>query len=287
VAGVAELAMCSPGRAPHPAVLRAAQLAGVHRFYRIGGAQAVAALAYGTESVAPVDKIAGPGNAYVQEAKRQVFGQVAIDAEAGPSEVFVAADGTARADWIAADLLAQAEHPQAGVVLATPDPRLAAAVVEELARQLAALPDAGRAREALADRGAVLVTRDLEEALELAARYAPEHLQLLVAEPERWLPRVRNAGAVFLGTHSPVPVGDYVAGPSHVLPTGGTARFFSPVGVEDFQRRTSVIDLSADALRRIGPAAVRLARLEGLEAHARTVELRLDSHRERKSGPGS
>jgi histidinol dehydrogenase len=276
VAGVPELAMCSPGRILHPAVLCAARLAGVERIYRVGGAQAVAALAYGTESVARVDKIAGPGNAYVQEAKRQVFGQVAIDAEAGPSEVFIVADATAPPDYLAADLLAQAEHPMPSVALATPDARLAGAVAEELTRQLAELPDSARAREALARRGALLVVRDLEEALELANRYAPEHLQLMVAEPRRWLERVRCAGAVFLGPQSPVPIGDYVAGPSHVLPTGGTARFFSPLGVEDFQKRTSVVELSPAALRRVGPAAVRLARLEGLEAHARAVEARLE-----------
>ena len=240
------------------------------------GAQAIAALAYGTESIAPVDKIAGPGNTYVQEAKRQVAGQVAVTAEAGPSEVFIVADGRAPADCVAADLLAQAEHdPLASVVLATPDRPLAAAVAAELGEQLAALPDPVVARQSLRERGAIAIVRDLEEAFELANRYAAEHLQILVEDAGAWLGRVEHAGAVFVGPTSPVPLGDYVAGPSHVLPTGGAARFASPVGVEDFLKRTSVIQIGPTAIREIGPAAVRLARLEGLEAHARALELRL------------
>jgi histidinol dehydrogenase len=279
VAGVPELAMASPGKRPHPAVLRAAQLAGVSRLHRVGGAQAVAALAYGTRSVAPVDKIVGPGNAYVQEAKRQVFGVVAIDAETGPSEVFIVADARAPADWIAADLLAQAEHDaesMASVVLATPALELAREVRAALVDQLAALRRPKFAAGALAKRSALVATRDLEEAFDLANRYAAEHLQILVEDPDRWLARVEHAGAVFVGPHSPVPLGDYVAGPSHVLPTGGTARFFSVVGVEDFQKRSSLIRIDARGLRRIGPAARRLAELEGLEAHARAIALRLE-----------
>ncbi len=277
VAGVADVAVATPGRETHPAVLRAAQLAGIGRLHRVGGAQAIAALAFGTERIRPVDKIVGPGNAYVQEAKRQVFGRVAIDSEAGPSEVFIVADGDARADWLAADLLAQAEHdPMASVVLATPDPELAGRVVSALGEQLAGLGDAGIATRALAARSAVVVTRDLEEAVALANRYAAEHLQLVVADPGSWLERIDHAGAIFLGPHCPVPLGDYVAGPSHVLPTGGTARFFSVLGVDDFVKRTSVIGIGPEGLRAIGPAAVRLARLEGLEAHARAVALRLE-----------
>jgi len=277
VAGVREIAVASPGLRPHPAVLRAAELAGVTRLHRVGGAQAVAALAYGTQSVAPVDKIVGPGNAYVQEAKRQVFGQVAIDAEAGPSEVFIVADASVPARWIAADLLAQAEHdPMASAVLATPDAGLSRAVCEALAEQLLALRQPEIARRSLAGRSALIATRDLDEAFELANRYAAEHLQIMLHEAERWLERVEHAGAIFVGPHSPVPLGDYAAGPSHVLPTGGTARFFSVVGVEDFQKRSSLIRIGADTMRRIGPAAQRLAELEGLEAHARAIAARLE-----------
>ena len=276
-AGVAQLLMCSPGRELHPAILEVSKLSGVARLYRIGGAQAVGALAYGTESVTRVDKIVGPGNPYVQAAKRQVFGEVGIDAEAGPSEVMIVADASAPAELLAADLLAQAEHDElSSVVLATPDPALARATLEELGKQLDDLVRRQIARAALGAQSAVIVTRSLEEALDLANRYAAEHLQLLVEEPRRWLERVSNAGAVFLGPYSPVPVGDYLAGPSHVLPTGGTARFFSAVGVEDFLKRTSVIELSEAGLRRLGEQTIRLAELEGLDAHARAVRRRLD-----------
>jgi histidinol dehydrogenase len=212
----------------------------------------------------------------VQAAKRQVFGQVGIDAEAGPSEVVVVADDAAAPDRVAADLLAQAEHEElASVLLATPSRALAAAVQVEIVEQLADLPRREIATRSLRERSAIVITADLAEALEIANRYAPEHLQLLVAEPERWLPKVENAGAVFLGDSSPVPLGDYVAGPSHVLPTGGTARFFSPIGVEDFQKRMSVIQLDAASLERVAPSIIRLARLEGLDAHARAVERRV------------
>ncbi len=276
VAGVPERHMCSPGKQLHPALAAAARLARMTQVYRVGGAQAIAALAFGTERIARVDKIVGPGTAHTQEAKRQVFGQVAIDSEAGPSEVFVIADASARPDFVAADLLAQAEHdPLASVVLATPSAELAAAVHTEIGRQLAKLSRESTARNSLRDRGLLIVTRDLAQACELANRYGAEHLQLCVAEPDRWLSRIECAGAIFLGSYSPVPIGDYAAGPSHVLPTGGTARFFSGIGVEDFQHRMSLIDLKASAFRRIAPAAVRLARLEGLDAHARALEIRL------------
>jgi histidinol dehydrogenase len=213
---------------------------------------------------------------WVQAAKRLVFGQVGIDAEAGPSEVVVVADDAAAPDRVAADLLAQAEHEeQASVLLATPSRELAEAVQVELAEQLADLPRREIATTSLRERSAIVITADLAGALEIANRYAPEHLQLLVAEPEKWLSQVENAGAVFLGDSSPVPLGDYVAGPSHVLPTGGTARFFSPIGVEDFQKRMSVIQLDAASLDRVGPSIIRLARLEGLDAHARAVERRV------------
>jgi len=274
--------MCSPGKVLHPAVLAAARLARVTRVYRVGGVQAIAALAYGTERIARVDKIVGPGTAHTQEAKRQVFGQVAIDSEAGPSEVFIVADANARADFLAADLLAQAEHDVlASVVLATPSAELAREVRAEIARQLPALTREGIARKSLAGRGLLVVTRDLEEACALASRYGAEHLQLVVDDPERWLGRIDCAGAVFLGAYSPVPIGDYAAGPSHVLPTGGTARFFSGIGVEDFQHRISLIDLSQTAFARIAPAAVRLARLEGLDAHARALVIRLCEAKEK------
>ncbi len=278
VAGVQERQMCSPGKQLHPAVAAAARLARMTRVYRVGGVQAIAALAFGTERIARVDKIVGPGTAHTQEAKRQVFGQVAIDSEAGPSEVFIVADGSARADYLAADLLAQAEHDAlASVVLATPSADLAAAVSSEIARQLPALSRESTARKSLGDRSLLIVTRDVEQACELANRYGAEHLQLCVADPDACLAQIDCAGAVFLGSWSPVPIGDYVAGPSHVLPTGGTARFFSVVGVEDFQRRISLIGLDEAAFGRIAPAAGRLARLEGLDAHARALEIRLEA----------
>ena len=276
VAGVRDLAVVSPARSHHPAILEAARLAGVTRVYRVGGAQAVAALAYGTETIERVDKIVGPGNVYTQAAKRLVFGRVAIDAEAGPSEILIVADAGAAPDFLAADLLAQAEHEEAAsVVLVTPSESLARAVVTELGRALAETPRREIAAAALADRSLAIVTRDLDEAIDLANRYGAEHLELVTEDPEALIPRIENAGAIFLGPHSPVPVGDYVAGPSHVLPTGGTARFFSPLGVEDFLKRMSLIGLDPAALERIGPDAVRLAELEGLFAHARSVTIRL------------
>ena len=280
VAGVRELAVTSPGRRHHPAILEAARLAGVTQVFRVGGAQAIAALAYGTETIPAVDKIVGPGSVWTQSAKRQVFGRVAIDSDAGPSEVLIIADAGADPGFVAADLLAQAEHDEAAsVVLATPSESLARAVLEELERQLAGAARREVASVALRDRSLAIVTRDLDEAVDLANRYGAEHLQIMTEEPERLVSKIENAGAVFLGSHAPVPVGDYVAGPSHVLPTGGTSRFFSPLGVEDFLKRMSIIGLDPGRLAEIGPHAVRLAKLEGLEAHARAVEIRLERNR--------
>jgi len=278
VAGVERLTMVVPtpdGRI-NALVIAAASIAGVDTIYRIGGAQAVAALAYGTATIAPVDKIVGPGNKYVAAAKRMVFGTVGIDLIAGPSEVAIVADGDNPPDWIAADLMAQAEHDgSAQSVLITDDARFAKAVGAAVERLLATLPRAAIARESWERHGAVIVVRDLDEAPALVDRLAPEHLQLAVARPEALAAKVRHAGAIFLGRHAPEAMGDYVAGPSHVLPTGGTARFASGLGVYDFLKRTSLIGADRRALGRIGPAAVALARAEGLEAHARSVEIRL------------
>lgn len=280
MAGVEELVVCTPvGRdgAIPPAVLAAASLAGIHEIYRVGGAQAVAALAFGTESIRPVDKIVGPGNIYVATAKRLVFGVVGIDLVAGPSEVLVVADGTVPASWVAADLLAQAEHdPLASAVCVTPSGELAEAVRSEVTKQLATLPRASLAGRALDAFGAVIIVEDLAAAVALANTIAPEHLELLVADPWNLLPRVKNAGAVFLGAYTPEVAGDYLAGPNHVLPTGGTARFSSPLSVEDFQKRCSLLSLDPEALRRWREPITRLARLEGLEAHARSLTIRTD-----------
>jgi histidinol dehydrogenase len=277
VAGVPDLTMATSGIDTHPAMLEAARISGVSRLLRAGGAHAVAALAYGTERVARVDKIVGPGSVWVQTAKRLVFGEVAIDSEAGPSEVLVIAEADADPAYVAADLLAQAEHEElASVVLVSPSESLIEAVDAELERQIPAQPRAEIIRTSLAGHSAAVRCRDLDEAFELSNRYAPEHLQLYVADADRWLDRVENAGAIFLGPYSPVPLGDYVAGPSHVLPTGGTARFFSPVGVEDFVKRMSLVEFSAEGLRAVGPDAILLAELEGLFAHAQAVRLRME-----------
>ncbi len=278
VAGVADVIMVSPaGRDGHPpAVLAAARIAGATAVYRVGGAQAVAALAYGTRSIAPVDKIVGPGNAYVQAAKRQVYGQVDIDSTAGPSEVLVIADAAAEPAWVAADLLAQAEHGSGdeSALLLTPSVRLAQAVQRAIADQLAALPRRGAIERILRRRGALIVTRDLDEAVALAEEVAPEHLELLVRDPGALTRRLRNAGAIFEGPWAPAPLGDYVAGPNHVLPTGGSARFFSPLGTYHFVKRTSVVRGSPAALRRLGPAVETLAALEGYDAHAAAIRIR-------------
>ena len=277
VAGVPDLTMATSGIDTHPAMLEAARISGVSRLLRAGGAHAVAALAYGTERVARVDKIVGPGSLWVQTAKRLVFGEVAIDSEAGPSEVLVIAEADADPAYVAADLLAQAEHEElASVVLVSPSESLIEAVDAELERQIPAQPRAEIIRTSLAGHSAAVRCRDLDEAFELSNRYAAEHLQLYVADADRWLDRVENAGAIFLGPYSPVPLGDYVAGPSHVLPTGGTARFFSPVGVEDFVKRMSLVEFSAEGLRAVGPDAILLAELEGLFAHAQAVRLRME-----------
>jgi histidinol dehydrogenase len=278
IAGVGEIAMVSPpSRAgERKAVMAAAAIAGVTEYYRVGGAQAVAALAYGTESIRAVDKIVGPGNAYVQAAKRMVYGVTDIDKLAGPSEVLVIADATAHPQWVAADLIAQAEHgsgDEAAVVL-TPSTRLAGAIARAVERALADLPRAAAVRRVLARRGAIIVVGSLDEAFEIANRIGPEHLELEIREPRRWLGKVRAAGAVFLGGYSPAPLGDYVAGPNHVLPTGGAARFASPLGAYDFLKRTSIIEASRRAAALLGPAVAHLARMEGFEGHARAMELR-------------
>lgn len=282
VAGVARIAMVvpTPDGTLNPLVLAAARIAGVDEIYRVGGAQAVAALAYGTATIAPVAKIVGPGNAYVAAAKRQVFGQVGIDMIAGPSEVLIIADGGSDPDWIAADLMAQAEHDAAAQsILMTDSPELAAAVPEAVERALATLPRADIARASWRDFGAVIELADLDEAPALADRIAPEHLEIATAAPEALAARVRNAGALFLGRYTPEAVGDYVAGPNHVLPTARSARFASGLNVLDFMKRTSILKCDADALRAIGPAAVELARAEGLDAHARSVAIRLNISR--------
>ena len=280
VAGVREIVLVSPpgrdGRV-EPAVLAAARVAGVTEAYRVGGAQAVAALAYGTASIRRVDKIVGPGNVYVALAKLRVFGEVGIDMVAGPSEVLVVADASADPEHVAADMLAQAEHdPMARALLVTDSPALARAVEAALARQLAVLPRQAIAAPSLADHGALIVTASLDEAVDLANRLAPEHLELFVRVPTALLARVRHAGAVFLGGSSPEVVGDYVAGPSHVLPTAGTARFASPLGVEDFVTRASVIEYSPAGLRAALPHLRALTQVEGLAGHGRAATLRTD-----------
>jgi len=277
VAGVGELVMVSPtpGGERNALVLAAAALAGVDRVFALGGAQAVAALAYGTESVPAVDKIVGPGNAYVAAAKRQVFGQVGIDMIAGPSEILVISDGSTPPDWLAMDLSAQAEHDElAQAILLSPSARHLDEVEQAIARLLPTMPRRAVIEASLASRGALVATRDLEEACALANRIAPEHLELSVAEPEAWLPKLRNAGAIFLGRWSSEAVGDYCAGPNHVLPTAGTARFSSPLGVYDFQKRSSLIGVSREGAAALGRIAATLAEGEGLAAHARSAEMR-------------
>lgn len=278
VAGVDRLVMVvpTPGGEINPLVLAAARLAGVDEVYRIGGAQAVAALAYGTETIRPVAKIVGPGNAYVAAAKRRVFGIVGIDMIAGPSEVLVIADRGNDPEWLAADLLAQAEHDKAAQsILITDDVALADAVEKAVERQLAELPRGGIAGDSWRDYGAVILVESLDHAVPLSDRVAPEHLELAVADPEAMLTRIRNAGAIFVGHHTPEAVGDYVGGSNHVLPTARSARFSSGLGVLDFMKRTSILKVPPAALRHIGPAAVTLAEVEGLGGHARSVTIRL------------
>jgi histidinol dehydrogenase len=279
VAGVARVAMVVP--APdgklNPLVLAAAQLSGVTEIYRVGGAQAVAALAYGTATIAPVEKIVGPGNAYVAAAKRLVFGKVGIDMIAGPSEVLVIADASGNAGWIAADLLAQAEHDvSAQSILITDSTRLADEVERAIEAQLSSLPRAKIARTSWSDFGAIILVESLGDAVALANAIAAEHLEIMTAEPEMLAAQIRNAGAIFLGAHTPEAIGDYVGGSNHVLPTARSARFSSGLSVLDFMKRTSLLKCGVDQLRALGPVAMTLGQAEGLEAHSRSVGLRLN-----------
>ena len=280
VAGVERLVICcpTPGGVVNPLVLLAARIAGVDQIYRIGGAQAIAALAYGTETVAPVDKITGPGNAYVAAAKRRVFGRVGIDMIAGPSEILVIADAANRPDWIALDLLSQAEHDEsAQSILVTDNASFGLAVAEAVNLRLKTLGRRAIAGASWAQNGAVIVVRDLDEAAALSNRVAPEHLQLCVADPEALARQIKHAGAIFLGAWTPEAIGDYVGGPNHVLPTARSARFSSGLSVMDFVKRTTMARMSPQSLAAIGPAAERLARSEGLEAHGLSVRARLDA----------
>ncbi|GGB49311.1 histidinol dehydrogenase [Roseibium aquae] len=279
VAGVKRIVMVvpSPDGVLNPQVLAAASIAGITEIYKIGGAQAVAALAYGTAAIAPVAKIVGPGNAFVAAAKRRVFGTVGIDMIAGPSEVLVVADGENDPNWIAADLLAQAEHDtNAQSILITDDPGFGEAVAEAVERQLTRLPREQVARASWTGFGAIITVEDLEGAMPLVNRIAAEHLELAVAEPEKLLDKVLNAGAVFLGRHTPEAIGDYVGGSNHVLPTARSARFSSGLSVLDFVKRTSVLKCTPETLRALGPAAIALGEAEGLSGHARSVSIRLN-----------
>ena len=279
VAGVPRVVMVvpAPQGAINPLVLAAAKLAGVHEIYRVGGAQAIAALAYGTATIRPVAKIVGPGNAYVAAAKRRVFGTVGIDMIAGPSEVVIAADAYANAAWIAADLLAQAEHDTAAQsILITDDAGLADAVATEVEAQLQSLPRRAIAEASWRDCGAIILVEKLDDAVALIDRLAPEHLEIMAQDPRPLVAQVRNAGAIFIGGHTPEAIGDYVGGSNHVLPTARSARFSSGLGVLDFMKRTSLLKCDAESLRALGPAAIALGHAEGLDAHARSVALRLN-----------
>ena len=279
VAGVGEIIMVAPtpGGEINPHVLVAASLSGVDRIFRIGGAQAVAALAYGTETIPKVDKITGPGNIYVATAKKLVFGQVGIDMIAGPSEILVISDGSGNPAHIAADLLSQAEHDElASSILITTDRAFGELVSAEVERQLSLLSRETIARASWEKYGAIIVSETLEEAIEFSNRIAPEHLELAVADPFAILPKVVNAGAIFMGHWTPEAAGDYLAGPNHTLPTGGTARFFSPLSVEDFVKKSSIVYFSEHGLKRLGSDIVKIARMEGLEAHGRSVSIRLE-----------
>jgi histidinol dehydrogenase len=263
-----------------PEVLMAARVAGVHRVFRMGGSHAIAAFAYGTESVPQVDKIVGPGNVWVATAKRLVFGVVGIDSEAGPTEVAIVADESATPAWLAADLISQAEHDElAQSILITHTKRLVTRVQEQVTRQLKDLKRSKIAKQSLSQRGAIVVTQNLEESITLANQYASEHLVLAVDNPDVLVKQVTNAGAIFLGHYTPVAVGDYLAGPNHVLPTGGTARFFSPLGVDDFLKRTSFMRFEPPKLRELGADVIRLAEVEGLTGHGVSVDLRLQKIR--------
>jgi len=279
VAGVERLVMVTPtpnGEA-NDLVLAAAHLAGISEVWTIGGAQAIAALAYGTETIKPVDKITGPGNAWVATAKRQVFGQVGIDSIAGPSEVLIMADAENNPDWIAMDLMAQAEHDElAQSILITDDQDFAHAVDAAVDQVIAGLPRSDIAGASWRDHGAIITVKDWEEGVDLANRLAPEHLEIATSNAEELSQKIKHAGAIFIGAHTPEAVGDYVAGPNHVLPTSRTARFSSGLGVVDFMKRTTLLACDANALRHIGPAAIRLAEAEGLDAHARSISRRLN-----------
>ena len=281
VAGVGEIVMVvpTPRGEKNALVLAAAYVAGVHRAYTVGGAQAVAALAYGTATVPRVDKITGPGNAYVASAKKHVFGQVGIDMIAGPSEILVLADGSTPADWVAMDLFSQAEHDElAQSILLCPDAGYIARVKAEIERLLPGMPRQGIIRASLEGRGALIQTRSMEEACEISNRIAPEHLEVSSCEPHRWEPLLRHAGAIFLGAYTSESLGDYCAGPNHVLPTAGTARFSSPLGVYDFQKRSSLIEVSEAGAQVLGTIAAELAYGEGLQAHAQAAEFRLSAN---------
>jgi len=280
VAGVGEIVMCAPmpGGKRNPLVLAAAAISGVDRLFTIGGAQAIGALAYGTATIPAVHKITGPGNAYVASAKRRVFGAVGIDMIAGPSEILVLADGTTPADWVAMDLFSQAEHdPLAQSILLCPDAGYIDSVAAAIERLLPAMPRRDVIRASLEGRGALILTRSMDEACTISNRIAPEHLEISAREPGRWEPLLTHAGAIFLGAYTSESLGDYCAGPNHVLPTAGTARFSSPLGVYDFQKRSSLIEVSERGAAALGPIASELARGEGLEAHARAAEMRLEA----------
>ena len=280
IAGVEEIILVSPARDGkiNPLIAAAAEISGVNRIFKIGGAQAIAALAYGTATIPPVDKIVGPGNAYVAAAKKLVFGQVDIDMIAGPSEVVVIADKSAKAAFVAADLLAQAEHDEmAAAVLFTPDENLAREVSQEVERQLKSLSRKAIMETSLAKYGAIIITADVDQAVELVNLFAPEHLELMVENPAAVLEKVRNAGAVFLGSFTPEALGDYLAGTNHILPTEGTARFSSVLGVYDFVKRMSVLSFSPEAFSRLSGPTAHFARMEGLDAHANSVDVRINA----------
>jgi histidinol dehydrogenase len=273
----------TPDGVLNPLVLAAARTVGVHEIYRIGGAQAVGALAYGTKTITPVDKIVGPGNAYVAAAKRQVFGTVGIDMVAGPSEILVVADKENHPDWIAADLLSQAEHDVAAQsILITDDKDFSESVSKAVEATLKTLPRADIASKSWLDFGAIILVGNLDDAVPLIDRLAPEHLELAVEDPTALAAKVRNAGAIFLGRYAPEALGDYLAGPNHVLPTARSARFSSGLGVLDFMKRSSLIWADAESLGKVGPAAMVLAQAEGLDAHARSIALRLNGQPEKK-----
>ena len=275
VAGCDHVIACLPPNA-HPAMIAGCHLSGADRIFKVGGAQAIAAMAFGTETIPAVDKIVGPGNAYVAAAKRRVFGVVGIDMVAGVSEILVIADGSANPAWVAVDLFSQAEHDElAQAVLLTPDAKLIDAVAREMQTLIVQMPRAPIIAASFANRGALVKVRDLQEACAISNRIAPEHLELAVQDPDALLPAIRHAGAIFVGAYASEPLGDYCAGPNHVLPTGRTARFSSPLGVYDFQKRSSIVRISREGARTLGAIASTLAHGEGLTAHARAAEARI------------